>query len=130
MKNIVRLTLVCFIAFMGFVALLAPAQAATGGEKALVIVRFNQARVYFDQQLYGAVAKAVAVKPDVTFAVVSYAPVTGDADVDTKWQAVASRNTQAVLNSMQKMGVPASRMEVTGQQKLGLKYDETHVFVR
>ena len=98
--------------------------------KPLVIIRFNQARIYFDKQLFTAISKALAIKPELTFSVVSYAPVTGDAQSDAKWQALASRDTQSVLVSMQNMGIPLSRIQVSGQQDSALKYDETHVFVR
>ena len=98
----------------------AQAQMAAESSGALVVIRFNQARVYFDQQLYGAISKAVAVKPEVEFNVVSFAPQSGNADADAKWQALASRNTQTVVSSMQQMGVPASRIHVSGQGQPGL----------
>jgi hypothetical protein len=31
---------------------------------------------------------------------------------------------------MQNMGIPLSRIQVSGQQDSALKYDETHIFVR
>ncbi len=96
----------------------------------LVVIRFNQPHVYYDQSLYSAVAKALAVKPDVMFDVVSAAPSTGDSSTDKKWQAIAGHNTRAVINSMQQMGVPMERINVVGQSQPGLHYDETQVFVR
>ncbi len=103
--------------------------AAVDAGQPLVIVRFNQPRVYFDQQLYSAISKAVAVKPGVMFDVVSYAPTTGDSSNDQKWQAIAGHNTKAVITAMTGMGVPMERINVTGESQAGLKYDETHVFV-
>lgn len=105
------------------------AQAFAGVRQALVIVRFNQPRVYFDQQLYSAISKAVAIKPEVMFEVVSYAPSTGNPTADLKWQAIAGRNTKTVITSMNSMGVPMDRITVTGESQAGLKYDETHVLV-
>lgn len=96
----------------------------------LLVVRFNQSRVYYDQQLYSAISQAVAVKPDVMFDIVSNAPLTGDASRDSDWVATASRNTQAVVATMQSIGVPMERMRITGQAKAGLRYDETHIYVR
>ncbi len=96
----------------------------------LVVIRFNQPHVYYDQQLYGAIAKALAAKPDVMFDLVSAAPSTGNAELDQKWQATAGHNTRAVLNSMAQMGVPMERINVIGQSEPGLRYDETQVFVR
>ena len=104
--------------------------AASAAVEPLVIIRFNQQRVYFDQQLYSAISKAVTIKPEVTFEVVSYAPVTGNAVADKNWQSVAGHNTRAVITTMNGMGVPMDRINVTGQIQQGLRYDETHVFVK
>lgn len=103
--------------------------AATDAAQPLVIVRFNQQHVYYEQQLYSAISKAVAIKPEVMFEVVAYAPVTGDAATDQKWQAIAGHNTKAVIAAMTNMGVPMERISVTGESQAGLHYDETHVFV-
>ena len=96
----------------------------------LVVVRFNQPRVYFDKQLYSAISQAVAAKPDVMFDVVSYAPSTGNMRVDENWIRTASRNTQAVVRTMQTIGVPMERMSITGHAEAGLKFDETRIYVR
>lgn len=104
----------------------AEAQAGTP----LVVIRFNQARVYYDQQLYGAISKAVAVKPDVTFDIVSNAPLTGDSSRDEKWIETASRNTQAVVAVMKSIGVPMERMRISGQVTSGIRFDETHIYAR
>lgn len=127
MKNIVRNLLypVLFIIVFFFAW-----QALAQSGKALVVVRFNQPNVYFDQSLYQAVSQAVAIKPGVMFNVVSYAPETGDRASDERWQEVSSANTRKVVASMNQMGVPMSRIQVSGQRMAGIKVDETHVFVR
>jgi len=124
MQNILLLALV--------VSVLTPmASRALGNESApLVIVRFNQERVYFDQQLYSAIAKAVAIKPEVMFEVVSFAPASGNPAKDANWQSVAGHNTRAVISAMNAMGVPMERIHVTGRSQSGLRYDETHIFVK
>ena len=103
----------------------AEAQAAS---QPLVVVRFNQARVYYDQQLYSAISQAVSVKPDVIFDVVSNAPVTGDSRQDDQWITTASRNTQAVVAVMKSFGVPMERMRITGKATPGIRYDETQIY--
>ena len=95
----------------------------------LVTIRFNQPRVYFDQQLYSAIQKAVAIKPGVMFDVVSLAPASGNVTTDKQWQAVAGHNTRAVITVMNNIGVPSDRITVKGQSQQGLRYDETQVFV-
>lgn len=101
---------------------------AQAESKPLVVIRFNQPRVYFDKQLYSAVSQAMAAKPDVMFDVVAYAPLTGTDAVDEQWIKTASRNTQAVVASMQKIGVPMQRMRITGQAQQGIRFDETRIY--
>jgi len=98
--------------------------------KPLVIIRFNQARIYYEQQLYGAVSKAVGVKPEVMFELVSFVPTTGEEKLDMQWQATARHNSQAILKSMMGMGVPASRINLRSQPMRGGEYDEIHLFVK
>lgn len=111
-------------------SLVAAAYAANAADKALVIIRFNQPRIYFEQQLYGAISKAIAAKPAVKFDLVSYVPASGDKELDAKWQATARHNTQAVLKSMMEMGVPSSRITTRHAALRGGEYDELHLFVR
>ena len=110
-------------------AILLAATAVQAAEP-LVIIRFNQNRVYYDQQLYKAISQAVAIKPEVMIDVVSYAPETNNPTIDRQWQAAASQHTQQVVATLNSMGVPSSRISVSGQTMAGIRYDETHVFVR
>lgn len=107
---------------------LAPGFAAAN--EPLVIIRFNQARVYYDQQLYRAVAQAVAIKPDLLIDVVSYSPETSDSSADRQWQQAASQHTQQVVATLEQIGVPRSRISVSGERVAGIASDETHVFVK
>lgn len=110
-------------------AFMLAAHAAHAAEP-LVIIRFNQSRVYYDQQLYKAISQAVAIKPEVMIDVVSYAPETNNTTIDRQWQAAASAHTQQVVNTLQSIGVPLSRITVSGQRLAGIRSDETHIFVR
>lgn len=110
-----------FTCLLSTLLLVHPAIAQTP----LVVVRFNQPHVYYEQQLYNAMQRAVAIKPDLTVQVVSLAP-----QGDDQWQEVASAHTQKVVATLQQLGVPAQRIQVSGQRQPGLKYDETHIFVR
>jgi hypothetical protein len=96
----------------------------------LVTIRFNQPNVHFEQSLYNALAKAAAAKPQVAFDVVSYAPTTGNAEKDKAWQAIAGRNTRAIIAAMGEMGVPKNRISVSVQFVMGLTSDETRIYVR
>ncbi len=129
MKKIMRWLLYPLLAVVT-ILLVREAVAQMPGRTPLVVVRFNQERVYYEQPLYQAVAKAVAIKPEVMLDVVSMAPSTGNNVQDANWQQLSSRHTQAVVGSLQEMGVPLSRMTITGQAQPGLRYDEVHIYVR
>lgn len=129
-RPISLLTAAAILAATALGAPAARAEGEAGGIAPLMVVRFNQSRVYYDQQLYSAISQAVTVKPDVMFDVVSNAPLTGDSSRDSDWVTTASRNTQSVVATMQSIGVPMERMRITGQAKPGIRYDETHIYVR
>jgi hypothetical protein len=122
-------TVLVALTLAGSLVFFMPMVAFAQGAQPLVTIRFNQQRVYFDRQLYGAIEKALAIKPDVMFDVVSLAPEGANAEANKKWQAVAGRNTRSVIEAMTGMGVPMDRISVTGQSQAGLRFDETQVFV-
>jgi hypothetical protein len=113
-------------------ALLAPVFGAFAQvmQQAFMVIRFNQPRVYFDQQLYNAVAKAVGLKPEVMFDLVSYAPRTGEPQMDKQWQDAARKNLALVTARMNALGVPSSRLTVVVESQAGLRYNEVHLFAR
>lgn len=104
---------------------LAVAQAAP-----FMVIRFNQQRMYYEQPLYNAVAKAVALKPEVMFDVVAVAPRTGDSSLDREWQERSRANVQHVVGTFNSIGVPTSRLTVSYAQQDNLRFDEVHVSAR
>jgi hypothetical protein len=131
MKKFMQLILYPLIAVVVlFVVHEAVAQSVPAGNKPLVVLRFNQPNLSYDQQLYMAIEKAVAIKPSVMFDIVSVAPSTGNPKNDSAWQQVAGQHAQQVVNSLQNMGVPLSRMSISGQPQTGLTADEVWVYVR
>jgi hypothetical protein len=117
-----------FILTLAFGLMMAAYAQAQG--KPLMVIRFNQQRIYYEQQLYVAVSKAIGAKPTVMFDLVSYVPKTGEEKLDAQWQATARHNTQTILKSMMEMGVPSSRITTRAQPIRGGEYDEIHLFVR
>lgn len=109
-------------------ASLVSAQAMS--DRPLVVVRFNQRKVYFEQPLYTAVSKAVQVKPDVSFQLISYVPRTGNEEKDMQLLSNASQNTKNVADSLVKMGVPKQRISMATEFDPSLRFDETHIFVQ
>ena len=95
----------------------------------LMVVRFNQARVYYQQPLFNAVSKAVEAKQAVVFTVVAVAPQTGNAQTDGQLSAQTRQYTGAVVADMVKMGIPQKRIRVQHQTNPGVASPEVHLFV-
>jgi len=119
--RIMALAMAFILAFAGF---------AAAQQEPLVIIRFNQPRVYFEKQLYGAVSKAVAVKPQVMFELVSFVPTRADSKQNSGWEVTARQNAQTVMNSLKRMGVPASRVSYRAEPAKNAPYDVVYLFVR
>lgn len=96
----------------------------------LVIVRFNQRKVYYEKSLYNAVSRAVQVKPSVMFSLVAYVPQTRDPLLNQRHLNLASAHLNEVSSNMVKMGVQANRLSLSTRLNPGIKHDEVHLFVR
>ena len=98
----------------------------------LMIIRFNQPRVYFKRSLYKAVSRAVEAKPSVIFDVVSWVPEATARD--TRRQALYTKrtqqNVQRVINEMVKLGVPRNRFRVSWEKDPYVRAQEVHIYVR
>lgn len=95
----------------------------------LLVIRFNQPRVMYQQPLYTSVKQAFAAKPNVMFNLVSLVPVTADKENNAKLASLASSNVGMVVNDMIQMGIPQNRIRVSNQSQDGLESHEIHMFV-
>lgn len=109
--------------------LMLPCAAGASADSPLMLIRFNQPRVYFQEKLTSVVAQVKAAKPQAQYSVVSYAPVTGDDDLDAQWKSYASLHTQEVVRALKSAGVADEQLHITGQEKLGIPFDETAIYV-
>lgn len=105
------------------------AAAQTYADTPLLVVRFNQDRVYYQQSLYSVISRAVQAKPSVMFNIITLIPQTGDSSSDKKSTVVAQTNTNALVRDMVQMGVPQNRIRVSYQNGSNLQSSELHMFV-
>jgi hypothetical protein len=105
------------------------AVAPTAG-RLLVLIRFNQANVEYEQQLSSAVSTALQRKPDSEFTVVSIAPLSGEPSEIAKQQELASRNSETVKRAMVQLGLAPSRIVMASTQTQDARTAEVHVYVR
>lgn len=105
------------------------AVAPTAG-RLLVLVRFNQSHVEYEQQLSGAVSMALQRKPDAQFSVIAVTPASGDpAEIATMHEA-ASRHADGVKRSLVSLGLAPSRVSSSNTQSQEARSPEVHVYVR
>jgi hypothetical protein len=95
----------------------------------LLVLRYNQPRIYYDKQLYSAVSKAVAIKPDVSFSIVSFVPVNGSEDRQERMAMIATQQTNQLMTAMKNMGIPQSRINVSRETVTDAKYHEIYMYV-
>jgi uncharacterized protein YggE len=109
------------------VAIMAGAQQAVAqSEVPLMVVRYNQARIYYDKQLYNVTKKAVSIKPDVNFSIVSFVPKANDQEA---FDAAAHNQVAKFVKDLRKMGVPASNINVTTKHVSDARHHELYLYV-
>lgn len=90
----------------------------------LMVIRFNQPRVYYEQPLYNALNRAAQAKASVRFAVINYYPP------NPQGQRVAESHFQRVLTTIRQIGVPNQRVDLRSEPAPDLNYSEVHIYVR
>lgn len=136
--KIIMVLLATCLALVTAAAMLVPHQARgmplpaaiAANETPLVVIRFNQPRVYFERPLFTAVSRAVDVKPNVQFDLVSFVPATGNATRDEAVQQEAARNVSRVAQVIREMGIPETNIRISREWAQGIRHDEVHIFVQ
>jgi hypothetical protein len=104
--------------------------ASIGDDRPLVVIRFDQPNVDYEQPLYTAVSRALERKPDATFTIQAVAPNAGTpADVAVNTNA-SRQNAENVLRSLTSMGLPADRVSLSATMSPDVQASEVRIFVR
>lgn len=100
------------------------------GERPLVVIRFDQPDVPYEQPLYTAISRALERKPGATFTVMAVAPNAGSpAQVAVNTNA-SRQNAENVLRALTNMGLPANRVSLSATMSPDIQTNEVRVFVR
>ncbi len=105
------------------------AVAPTAG-RLLVLIRFNQPNVEYEQQLSAAVSTALQRKPDTEFSVIAVTPSSGEPSELAREQESSSRNAETVKRALVQLGLAPSRILMASTQTSDAKTAEVHVYVR
>jgi hypothetical protein len=96
----------------------------------LVLIRFNQDDVDYEQQLYQAVSDALDRKPNASFTVVAVAPKAEDpASVGSNVES-SQRHADSVKNSLVQLGLQPTRINMSNIASAAAQTPEVHVYIR
>jgi hypothetical protein len=124
-----KLTLKAFAVFV-LLATIAVSASALPGREALVVIRFNQQQVMYQDQLYNAVVQAVRTKPSVIFNVIGVAPVARDRDVSERYMQNTRYYAQKIADDLVKMGVNPQQVSFNVEASTHVQTEEVQIFVQ
>jgi hypothetical protein len=107
----------------------AAAPSATD-DRPLVVIRFDQADVAYEQPLYTAVSRALERKPNATFTIQAVAPNAGTPGQVAVNTNASRQNAENVLRSLTNMGLPADRVSLSATMSPDVQSNEVRIFVR
>jgi len=96
----------------------------------LVLIRYNQPNVEYEQQLSQAVGSAIEKRPDAEFSIVAVSPSSGDPAELAKAKEAAERNAEAVRRSLVQLGLAPSRITMANTSMESAQTPEVHVYIR
>lgn len=96
----------------------------------LVLIRYNQPNVDYEQQLSQAVGTALERRPDAQFSVVAVSPSVGDPADIARQQETAEQDAEAVKRSLVQLGLSPSRISMANTQTQTAQTPEVHVYIR
>ena len=114
------------VAANGFVA----RPTDTTGKRPLVIIRFDRANVPYQQALYSAIGRVLERRPNAVFDLVAVAPSAGGAARVTLNTNKSRRFADGVLRSLMDMGLPPSRVAMSGKTSPTARTNEVHLYLR
>jgi hypothetical protein len=102
----------------------------SGSDQPLVVIRFDQPNVDFQQPLYTAVSRALERKPSATFTIQAVAPNAGSASQVAVNTNASRQNAENVLRSLTNMGLPADRVSLSATMSPDVQSNEVRIYVR
>jgi len=102
----------------------------TTGKRPLVVIRFDRAKVPYQQALYHAVSRVIERRPDAVFDLVAVASASGGTARVALNANKARRHAEEVLRALIEMGLPPARVAVSAKTMASAKTNEVHVYLR
>jgi len=102
----------------------------TSGRRPLVVIRFDRAKVPYQQALYNAVGRVLERRPNAAFDLVAVAPASGGPARVALNSNKARRYAEEVLRSLTEMGLPPARIAVSAKTSRIARTNEVHLYLR
>src|SRR5579859_313118 len=99
-------------------------------DRPLVVIRFDRAKVAYEDALYTAVKSALDRRPGASFEVIGVAPVAATPGATALGETSARRNAEIVQRTLTQMGLPSDRVRVSASSSPDANNSEVRVFVR
>ena len=96
----------------------------------LVLIRYDQPNIDYQQQLAQAVGRILERRPNAEFAVLAVAPSIGNPSDLAKQQQLAQAYADAVKRSLVQLGLAQSRITMSSTQMPSAQVPEVHIYVR
>lgn len=96
----------------------------------LVVIRYNQPVVDYEQQLSHAVGTVLQRMPNAMFTVIAVAPQSGNSSDIAAQQETANRNAEGVKRTLVQLGLSPSRISMANSQSATAQTPEVHIYVR
>ncbi len=100
------------------------------GKKPLVVIRFDQPNVQYDQPVRKVAALALQRKPTAIFDVVASAPADGAPDTAASAREKSKADAEGVVRSLMNAGVPSTQLTLTLATPQTGAATEVRIFVR
>ncbi|MBF0130416.1 MAG: hypothetical protein HQL33_10510 [Alphaproteobacteria bacterium] len=106
------------------------ANATFGGQRPLVVIRFDHPNVAYEEAMYQAVGAALERRPNATFDLVAVTPTSPGPGQTALGANSSRRNAEAVLRSLTNMGLPADRVRLSAMNSADAVTNEVRIYVR
>lgn len=104
--------------------------ASSASDRPLVVIRFDQPNVDYEQPLYSAVNRALQRKPSAAFTIQAVAPHASSAAEVAANTNASRENAVKVLRSLTAMGMPADRLSLSATMSPDVQSGEVRIYVR
>lgn len=104
-------------------------QFAAANDIPLVVIRFNQRKVFYERPLYNAVSKAVAIKPGTIFEVVSFVPQGTSENAQEKLDQMSASQQSAVVGTLRSIGIPQNQIRTSRDVAPDTQFHEVYIYV-